>query len=65
MQSAHLADFTPDQEQISEEGVDLADFTPHQEQISEEDADHTRATEAEPFQRPCLLIVLHVAHPEP
>ena len=55
----------PDQEQISEDDVDLADFTPHQEQISEEDADHTRATEAEPFQRPCLLIGLHVAHPEP
>ena len=56
MQSAHLADFTPDQEQISEEGVDLADFTPHQEQISEEDADHTRATEAEPFHDLVVLV---------
>ena len=47
------------------QSVHLADFMPDQEQISEEDVDHTRATEAEPFQRPCLLIGLHVAHPEP
>ena len=43
----------------------LSDFTPDQEQISEEDTDHTKATEDEPFQRPCLLIGLHVGHPEP
>lgn len=47
IQSAHLADFTPDQEQISG------------------DTGHTRATEDQPFQRPCLLIGLHVGHPEP